>query len=88
MNETDFPRILLLTSCTGEKRYKPTNPLAQSDFRLSVCDSSGTRKPRREEELAEFATPASNIYTGAQHRQAMEGVKALRQALGSQAKAV
>lgn len=85
MNKTAFTRILLLTSCTGEKRYKPTHPLTQSDFMLSVCDSSGTRKPRREEELAEFATPASNLYTGAQHRQAMEGVKALRQALGEQA---
>lgn len=87
MNETDFTHILLLTSCTGEKRYKPTNPLTQSDFYETeqVCDSSGTRKPRREEELAEFATPASELYTGAQHLQAMEGVNALRQALGSQA---
>jgi cytoplasmic iron level regulating protein YaaA (DUF328/UPF0246 family) len=87
MNETALPRILVLTSCTGEKRHKPTNPLTQSDFDETeqLCDSSGTKKPQREEELAEFATPASELYTGAQHLQAMEGVNALRQTLGSQA---
>jgi Queuine tRNA-ribosyltransferase len=37
---------------------------------------------KREAELAEFAYPAGEMYTGAQHLRLMEGVKLLRQKLG------
>ena len=80
MNETahPYPRILVITSCTGEKREKPTNQLIQSDFYETEQLKS------REEELADFATPASQLYTGYQHLQVMKGVNHLRDALGSE----
>lgn len=80
MNETTSStlRILVVTSCTGEKREKTTSPLTQTDFYDAI------RLFNREKELATLATPASQLYTGAQHLQAMEGVNDLRQALGSQ----
>ncbi|MFB6275585.1 MAG: DUF6884 domain-containing protein, partial [Halothece sp.] len=80
MNETarPYPRILVITSCTGEKRQKPINQLIQSDFYETEQLKS------REEELADFATPASQLYTGSQHLQVMKGVNHLRDALGSE----
>ena len=73
-----FPRILILTSCTGEKREKPANQLTQPDF----YDAEQLRD--REQELAEYATPALWLYTGSQHLQVVEGVNYLRQALGEE----
>ena len=73
------PRILVVTSCTGEKRFKPSNQLTLEDFkepaRLESCIKI----------IAEFACPAGKMYTGLQHLRAMEGVSLLRQSFGKQA---
>ncbi|MBD2101025.1 tRNA-guanine transglycosylase DpdA [Leptolyngbya sp. FACHB-261] len=73
------PRVLVITSCTGEKRFKPKNQLILQDFkdpfRLHVCETR----------LAEFICPARQMYTGMQHLQVMEGVQILRQSLGQEA---
>lgn len=80
LTNLDHPiRILIVTSCTGEKRFKPTNQLTLEDFQDSA------RLQSRSHELAEFACPASQMYTGLQHLRAVEGVELLRQAVGKQA---
>lgn len=73
------PRILVVTSCTGEKRFKPENQLVLEDFKDS------TRLQKRENQLVNFACRAGQIYTGAQHLQVMEGVGLLRQSFGQEA---
>lgn len=73
------PRILVVTSCTGEKRFKPENQLVLEDFKDS------TRLQKRENQLVNFACQAGQIYTGAQHLQVMEGVGLLRQSFGQEA---
>ncbi|MDB9525231.1 tRNA-guanine transglycosylase DpdA [Oscillatoria sp. CS-180] len=70
------PRVLVITSCTGEKRSKPENQLTLEDFR------DVKRLRDREAELAVFACPAGELYTGQQHLRLMEGVQALRDTLG------
>jgi hypothetical protein len=67
------PRILVITSCTGEKLHKPQNQLTQEDFSSKAC----LRK--RERELRDFSCPAWRMYTGAQHLRLMEGLQSLRQ---------
>lgn len=71
-----YPRVLVITSCTGEKRFKPDNQLTLKDFQ------DATRLKQREAELQEYACPAGDIYTGMQHLRLMEGVRLLRGALG------
>lgn len=71
------PRVLVVTSCTGEKRFKPKNQLTLADFQ------DPARLTDQEVELASYACPAGEMYTGAQHLRLMEGVEALRQAFGS-----
>ncbi|MBD2425580.1 tRNA-guanine transglycosylase DpdA [Phormidium sp. FACHB-1136] len=70
------PRVLVITSCTGEKQFKPEHQLTLDDFR------DPTRRRERETELAEYACPAGDLYTGMQHLRLMEGVRALRDAFG------
>ncbi|MBE9200080.1 MULTISPECIES: DUF6884 domain-containing protein [unclassified Nodularia (in: cyanobacteria)] len=72
-------RVLIITSCTGEKRFKPTNQLTLEDFKDSA------RLQSRSDELGEFACPATQMYTGLQHLRAIEGVELLRQSVGQQA---
>jgi hypothetical protein len=80
LTNLDHPiRTLIVTSCTGEKRYKPTNQLRLEDFQDS------TRLQSRSHELAEFSCSASQMYTGLQHLRAVEGVDLLRQAVGKEA---
>ena len=69
------PRTLIVTSCTGEKKFKPDNQLKQEDFR----DRSLLKS--RSGELAEYICDAGSIYTGMQHLRLMEGVTVLRQQL-------
>lgn len=69
------PRVLIITSCTGEKRFKPENQLTQEDFKHAA------RLRKREKQLAEFMSPAGAMYTGMQHMQLMEGVRNLRKTL-------
>ena len=73
------PRVLVITSCTGEKRFKPDNQLTLEDFKEPV------RLQQREAELSKFACPSGQMYTGMQHLRLMEGVQLLRQALGQDA---
>jgi hypothetical protein len=73
------PRVLVVTSCTGEKRCKPENQLRLEDFKEKA------RLQQREADLTQFACPAGQIYTGVQHLRAMEGVQLLRQFLGREA---
>lgn len=69
-------QILIVTSCTGEKLYKPSNQLKLEDFK------DLTRLQNCSKQLSEFAAPAGKMYTGQQHLQAMEGVQLLREELG------
>jgi hypothetical protein len=69
------PHVLVVTSCTGEKRYKSENQLTLEDFKDSA------RLQQREASLAQFACLAGQIYTGQQHLRVMEGVQLLRQSL-------
>lgn len=55
-----YPRVLVITSCTGEKCSKPDNQLILEDFR------DVKRLRDREAELADFACPAGELYTGPQ----------------------
>ncbi len=70
-------KMLVITSCTGEKRYHPANQLVQDDF------SDTERLAAREKELSEFACPAGEMYTGMQHLRLMEGVRTLREHFGA-----
>ena len=73
----DICRTLIITSCTGEKRFKPGNQLVQEDFR-------GSKKLYiKELQLKEYMTTAEDMYTGMQHLRLMEGVKVLRDKYGS-----
>ncbi|MEO0374098.1 MAG: tRNA-guanine transglycosylase DpdA [Cyanobacteria bacterium P01_A01_bin.17] len=73
-----YPRILVITSCTGEKCSKPDNQLALADFQEPA------RLQRREADLTEFACSAGRLYTGLQYLRVMEGVYALREVLGDE----
>ena len=70
-------KTLIITSCTGEKRIKVTNPLKQEDF----CDRALLEK--REKEIESFST-AKELYTGLQHLRLMEGVSLLRNTYGEE----
>lgn len=72
-------RVLIVTSCTGEKRFKPNNQLRLEDFQ------DFHRFQSRFAELLDFACSAGHMYAGQQHLQVMEGVKLLRQSFGRQA---
>ena len=65
-------RILVITSCTGEKRFNTSNLLVQDDFRNEEI------LKQRESELSEFSCQAALMYTGMQHLRLMEGVSLLR----------
>lgn len=69
-------KLLVVTSCTGEKKYSPDNQLVQADFENRETFST------REKELAEHMTPAGEIYTGMQHLRLMEGIQELRKKYG------
>ena len=67
-------RILVITSCTGDKGNKSPGQLTVDDFRL------GAEHVRaREAELEEYMLPAGEMYTGQQHVRLMRGVTACRE---------
>ncbi|MHB9146295.1 MAG: DUF6884 domain-containing protein [Symbiobacteriia bacterium] len=70
-------KMLVVTSCTGEKAVDPIGKLTIQDFR----DSDTLR--RREAELSGFQLPAGQMYTGQQHVQLMRGVNRLRRRFGA-----
>lgn len=69
-------RTLVITSCTGEKVFKPENQLIQNDF----FDKANIEE--KEEILHEFKTTAGKMYTGMQHVRLMEGIELLRSRYG------
>ncbi|WP_312474729.1 tRNA-guanine transglycosylase DpdA [Neobacillus sp.] len=71
-------RTLVITSCTGEKLFKPENQLLLSDFR----DKESLKN--KEENLHEYKTTAGKLYTGKQHKRLMEGVELLREQYGEE----
>src|SRR5687768_7001072 len=67
-------RVLIITSCTGEKRGSDERQLTISVFRRGhehVAD--------RERSLTELLLPAENLYTGQQHVRLMQGVRRFRE---------
>jgi hypothetical protein len=72
-------RILVITSCTGDKATTGHPGLQLFDFQ----DSERLR--RGEENLRDLMRPAALMYTGQQHVCAMAAVKSLRVALGGDA---
>lgn len=73
-------RILLLTSCTGEKKFTPPNQLKAEDFLdLHVPEKF---KPI-EDELGDYRLPAEEMYTGQQHLRLMKAVKEIREGKGN-----
>lgn len=75
-------RILIVTSCTGEKAHTPAQQLTQDDF---VHLHEGPAFTAREARLAEYRTKAEDMYTGQQHVRLMRGVRTARQKLGAEA---
>jgi len=70
-------RVLVISSCTGEKSV-------DSDRRLTIADFSQGAKhvATRHQELADLLTPAVSLYSGMQHQRLMRGVSAARSAKG------
>lgn len=66
-------RILIITSCTGEKTSSPDEQLMLADF-----ERGGTHLKGREKELKVYALPAGEIYTGQQHVRLMRGIEAVK----------
>jgi hypothetical protein len=72
--------LLVVGSCTSKKNKRGCpSPLTEEDF-----DNPATLA-RREAELARWALPAAELYTGLQHLDMMKGVDAIRQRFGSAA---
>lgn len=69
-------KTLIVTSCTGEKKYDPPEQLIQEDF------ADPTRFLTREKELENCFVTAGEMYTGRQHYMLMQGVTALRNRFG------
>jgi hypothetical protein len=73
-----FPRLLIITSCTGEKKFKPVTALTLKDFR----DKENLEL--KEQALREFRCPAAELYTGQQHSYVIQGLQVLRECLGKE----
>ncbi|KJH72498.1 tRNA-guanine transglycosylase DpdA [Aliterella atlantica] len=71
-------RTLVITSCTGKKKFKAFNQLSIVDFQDSDLLAL------REAELASAKCSAADMYIGMQHCTMMAGVNALRQAFGTE----
>jgi uncharacterized protein DUF6884 len=70
-------KMLVIGSCTGEKSVRDCpDLLTQADF------DDLSRLKRREAELAQWALPARDLYTGWQHRYMMSGVMVIRERFG------
>lgn len=69
-------RTLVITSCTGEKLYKPENQLLLNDFKDKKILKI------KEENLSFYKYAAGEMYTGKQHKRLMEGIDLLRNKYG------
>lgn len=70
-----YLRTLVVTSCTGEKKFRSDDSLTKDDFKNS------SRLQSRTEKLANYSCDAGSMYTGMQHLRLMEGVNILRSSL-------
>jgi hypothetical protein len=66
-------RLLVITSCTGEKSVSDTDQLTLDDFRQGLEHIN-----TREQSFSELLTPAEQLYTGMQHERLMQGVNEVR----------
>jgi len=67
-------RLLIVTSCTGEKASKPQKQLTLEDFRQGPDHVA-----QREADVEESLLPAGEMYTGQQHVRLMRGVQTCRE---------
>lgn len=68
-------RVLVVTSCTGEKSVESPKALNLSDFQKGTAHVQ-----KREAEIADLLRPAEELYTGQQHVRLMRGVTEFRRA--------
>jgi hypothetical protein len=66
-------KILIITSCTGEKVVEHSDQLTLDDFK-----SGPKHVAQREKELKQLCRTAGEIYTGEQHVRLIRGVEAVR----------
>ncbi len=66
-------RIVVVTSCTGEKSVSAPKQLTMEDFRKGA-----SHLQKREAELSALAAPAEALYSGQQHIRLMRGVSEFR----------
>ena len=69
-------KILVITSCTSKKKYKPANQLQPENF------FSAERRAVRSTELKSYEISAAKMYTGQQHTLLMEGLEQIRESYG------
>jgi hypothetical protein len=70
-------KILVITSCTGEKAVDSPDQLTLADFRQGRDHVAA-----REVAMAALLTPAELLYSGMQHQRLMRGVQAARATAG------
>lgn len=75
MSSARPPRVLVITSCTGEKSVEHPDGLSASDFL-----SGSTHISARHAELADHLTTARDLYAGQQHKRLLRGVRAAEDA--------
>jgi hypothetical protein len=63
-------RVLIVTSCTGQKSVDHERRLTLDDFAQGPVHVA-----RREQELSDLLTPAQDLYTGQQHVRLMRGLR-------------
>jgi hypothetical protein len=68
-------KVLVITSCTGEKKHKPENQLVRNDFEKR----NTVEFTERENALKSYNTAAREIYTGQQHVRLIRGLDLIRQ---------
>ena len=66
-------RILIVSSCTGEKTVTHESQLNREDFAKGEIHVE-----QKENSLSEYMTSAQELYSGPQHKRLMRGVAALR----------
>ena len=71
-------RLLIVTSCTGEKKFHPESALTFLDFQ------DKDRLKSRTEQLQDYLSSAGSLYTGMQHLHVLSGVNLLRETFGKE----
>ncbi|GAB5550250.1 MAG: hypothetical protein SangKO_100100 [Sandaracinaceae bacterium] len=74
MSPVSPPRVLILTSCTGEKAVSHPDGLTLDDFRAGEEHVAA-----RHADLADHLTPARDLYTGQQHLRLLRGVRSVEE---------